>query len=386
MDTIGHYNITYLGSSWLVNQIKSIKRHHQVVYCWNNQTSDEITNGDNFVVLNPFQLQLSGRFGSFAALMLEQFAGSLTRRMVQDIEQRDVRLIHAHFGRAGYYALPAIELTGIPLITSFYGYDLSEYPNYPVWRSNYAKLFEKGTYFMTEGSYMRQTLIQIGCPPEKALLQRLGIDIDQIPFQPRSWQPKDPLNVLQVANIREKKGIPDSIRAFAILHRAFPQARFTLLGDIHSRVAKPIMREVQQIIDQHQLQDAITLLERVPYEKYLQILRDAHIFCQPSVTARNGDTEGGAPVSTIESSASGMMIVATRHCDIPEVIQDGISGLLTEEHNYEQLAEHLIFLARNPDLWPEMAKAGRAHIESNYNLHTLIAQLEDRYTSTIQEY
>ncbi len=53
-----------------------------------------------------------------------------------------------------------------------------------------------------------------------------------------------------------------------------------------------------------------------------------HIFLSPSVTASTGDTEGGAPVSLIEMAATGMLIVSTTHCDIPEVIKHGVTGLL----------------------------------------------------------
>ena len=62
------------------------------------------------------------------------------------------------------------------------------------------------------------------------------------------------------------------------------------------------------------------------------------VFLAPSVTASNGDTEGGAPVAIIEMAASGMPIVSTRHCDIPSVVLDGVTGLLAAERDSEGLA------------------------------------------------
>jgi colanic acid/amylovoran biosynthesis glycosyltransferase len=102
------------------------------------------------------------------------------------------------------------------------------------------------------------------------------------------------------------------------------------------------------------------------------------------VIAENGDSEGGAPVSIIEASASGMMVVSTLHCDIPEVIEHGISGLLAPEHSPEQLAEHLLTFARNPERWARMAQAGRKRIEMYYDLKQQIASLEDIYRRTLE--
>jgi len=58
-----------------------------------------------------------------------------------------------------------------------------------------------------------------------------------------------------------------------------------------------------------------------------------HIFLSPSVTALDGDTEGGAPVTIIEMAATGMPIISTKHCDIPEVIKDGVTGFLANERD-----------------------------------------------------
>jgi len=62
-----------------------------------------------------------------------------------------------------------------------------------------------------------------------------------------------------------------------------------------------------------------------------------HLFLSPSVTAADGDTEGGAPVAIIEAAATGLPVVASLHADIPEVIRDGETGWLVKDG--EQLAD-----------------------------------------------
>jgi colanic acid/amylovoran biosynthesis glycosyltransferase len=382
MASVAHFTVTYPGASWLRSQILTIKRYRSITVSWARDADDVVTQSDSYFQLVPQSAHIPGgvRLTQAAAITAERIAGRMTRQASRILQNENATLIHAHFGRAGYYAIPLAQRTGLPLLTSFYGYDLSEYPTrYPHWRENYRKLFEAGMFFLVEGSHMRQTLIALGCPEEKALHQRLGIDLAKFPFRPRIWIPGTPLNVLQVARIREKKGIPDSVRAFAGLARTFPEARFTLLGDLNSPAAKPIMAEVQSIIDQASIASSVRLLNEVPYDEYAEILKQAHIFLQPSVVASSGDTEGGAPVSLIEASASGMMVVATRHCDIPEVILDSESGLLADEHDVDALTAHLIALARMPEKWKAMAETGRQHIERDYDLHHQIAVLETIY-------
>ncbi len=95
--------------------------------------------------------------------------------------------------------------------------------------------------------------------------------------------------------------------------------------------------------------------------------RRHHVFVAPSVTAGDGDTEGGAPVSLIEMSASGMMIASSTHCDIPGVIVDGRTGFLSPERDVDALTANLRRIVTERDAWPAMQAAGRAHIEAEFD-------------------
>jgi colanic acid/amylovoran biosynthesis glycosyltransferase len=62
-----------------------------------------------------------------------------------------------------------------------------------------------------------------------------------------------------------------------------------------------------------------------------------------------------------------MPIIGARHCDIPEVTQNGVTGLLAEEKNVEGLLIHLEALIANPKGWEPMLRASRQHIELEYD-------------------
>jgi colanic acid/amylovoran biosynthesis glycosyltransferase len=106
-----------------------------------------------------------------------------------------------------------------------------------------------------------------------------------------------------------------------------------------------------------------------------------HIFLQPSVTASDGDTEGGAPVSIIEMMATGMPVVSTRHCDIPEVLGPELSDLLAPERDSAALADIIQSLCGDPGRWRAIAEYARHRIETEYNrevqAHRLIRHYRD---------
>lgn len=92
-----------------------------------------------------------------------------------------------------------------------------------------------------------------------------------------------------------------------------------------------------------------------------------HLFVSPSVTAEDGDTEGGAPVTVIELAASGMPVVSSLHCDIPEVLQDGVTGLLAQEKDVAGIESKLNWLLDNPEIWETMVAASRQYIENEFS-------------------
>jgi len=142
----------------------------------------------------------------------------------------------------------------------------------------------------------------------------------------------------------------------------------TIIGDEHGEART--VREKQKmlgVIARENLGGRTRLLGYQPYRVVMEEALRHHVFLSPSVTASDGDSEGGAPVSLIEMSASGMMIVSTTHCDIPGVVVDGTTGLLAPERDVDALVAHLRRLTANPGAWRAMQDAGRSHIEAEFD-------------------
>jgi colanic acid/amylovoran biosynthesis glycosyltransferase len=280
--------------------------------------------------------------------------------------------LHAHFGPQGHALLSLRRQTGLPLITSFYGYDMSMLPRDPGWRARYADLFTSGDCFLTEGRGMMGRLAALGCPPEKIRLQRIAIDLDLLPFRERRGHP-GPVRLLFCGRFSEKKGLPDALRAVGVARDRGLSLAFRIVGDGERR------DQIERTIQALRLEPIVHFLGLRPYADVLRELQSADLLIQPSRTAADGDTEGGAPTILLEAQASGLPVLSTRHADIPEVVVEGKSALLAPEGDWEALADHLSTLCREPERWPEMGRAGRRHVAEAHDIQAEARRLEDLY-------
>jgi colanic acid/amylovoran biosynthesis glycosyltransferase len=163
------------------------------------------------------------------------------------------------------------------------------------------------------------------------------------------------------------------------------ELEITVIGDEHGDPGT--IREKGRIlgaIARHGLGPATRLLGYQPYTVVMEEARRHHVFISPSVTASDGDSEGGAPVSLIEMGACGLMIVSTTHCDIPGVVLDGRTGLLAAERDVEGLVERLRWLVANRSAWSEMRAAGRAHVEAEFDARRQGERLAGVYRDVVR--
>ncbi len=294
-------------------------------------------------------------------------------------------VVHSHFGDCGYAAAGMLARMGIKHVVTFYGYDLSRLPRlHPEWHERYAKLFRCAQLFLCEGEHMARCLVALGCPAEKVKVQHLGVETEKIPFSPRTWNPATPLRVLIAASFREKKGIPCALLALRKVKEQLP-VEITIIGDAstHEKDQSEKTR-ILSVLDETGLRSCTRLLGYQPQQVLWQEALAHHVFLQPSVTASDGDTEGGAPVGLIEMAASGMAIVSSRHCDIPGVILDGDTGLLADERNVEQLAAHLLWFSRHRESWAGMLERGRRHIEREFDCAIQGRKLSQIYRALLE--
>jgi len=288
-------------------------------------------------------------------------------------EESGCSIVHAHFGINGARAVCAKKQLGIPLVTSFYGYDISGRAFLHEHKRDYAKLFGDGDLFLALGPLMEERLINAGCPPHKIKIQRISLPLERIPFRPRRpKQAGEKVNLIFAGRFVEKKGLIYALQALRQVSQVRDDFIFNVLGD------GPLRESVAAYVREQGLDKHVRFFGFIPNSKCLREMERADIFILPSVTAGNGDSEG-TPTTIIEAQASGLPVISTYHSDIPYIVVPGKSALLSEERDVKALAGNILHLLENQHEWEAMGTEGRRLVERNHDIEKEVAVLENRY-------
>ena len=373
----GHVLRTYLprSATFIYTALRFQRAYRPVAMAGATQNLDEFPI-DEVVELGSSGLPAPRKAARRASAYLHGYSTTFEHRLADEARRRGCAVLHAHFAPTALRCLRARRRTGIPLITTFYGFDLTAPLRNPEFEPRYRELFAGGELFLCEGPAMAAHLGRLGCPEEKVRIVKIGLDLDQFPFEPRPR--RTPMVILQTGRFVEKKGVDLSIRAFAQAGGALGDSELWLIGD------GPLRPELERLAGELGVSGRVRFMGSVSHEEYRQAVARADLGIQPSRTAPDGDTEGGAPTVILEMQAAGIPVVATTHADIPAVVPD--EELLAPEEDVPALAAVLERAAAMDDAeWRQRAERGRALVEDEHDARKVARSLESIYGRAVDE-
>ena len=118
---------------------------------------------------------------------------------------RTFDIIHCHLGPVGISGAHLKEL-GIPgrLVTTFHGYDAGLYPH-EHGLGVYRTLFRVGDLFTANTDYTAHRMVYLGCPSNRLVVLPVGVDLSSLTFRERTLMPGEPVKLLTVARLVEKR-------------------------------------------------------------------------------------------------------------------------------------------------------------------------------------
>lgn len=146
--------------------------------------------------------------------------------------------------------------------------------------------------------------------------------------------------ILFVGRLAEKKGVTYLIEAMKEV-----DAKLVIVGK--GTLEYDLKRQAEK------QKDKIVFLGAKTHDELKTIYSSADIFVAPSITAKDGDKEGFGLVF-LEAMASGLPVVGSNSGGIPDIVNDGENGFLTEEKNPQDLAKKINYLLSHPDLYRKM--------------------------------
>jgi glycosyltransferase involved in cell wall biosynthesis len=224
------------------------------------------------------------------------------------------------------------------------------------WR--YTKILSRAQAIIVHSEYVKNTI----CHPN-VFVVRLAID-------PSSYtgpsNERDKNLILFVGRDYFRKGLPTLIKALPLVLKEIPDARVVVIGPEypHSRLAA-------KLISRHL---PVKFINGLPPEEIKKYFYQANLLVLPSEIEASG-------IVLLEAMAAGLPIVATRVGGIPEIIQDGINGILVERGDNRQLARSIIEVLRNKIIRDQ---GNHPNWENMFNPAKMVESIESVYQQIME--
>ena len=269
-------------------------------------------------------------------------------------------LIHAHFGFTAYKLMLLKLFMRIPMVATFGGTDLTVHAARPKTGALYRVLFEVVEQLVAVSEDLRESAIQLGCPPEKIVTIHRGVDTEIFRFEDRGSRGGKALEILMVSRLSKKKGHLEAVAALAGLPEDVPDWRLSIVG------SGPEEASIRTHLREKGLAEKVSFRGNLPIEEVRQLMADSDILLHPSLTPEDGDREG-IPNALMEGQAIGLPVVSTRHGGIPELVIDGETGLLVGEYETAALTDAIRQLLVSKERRLQLGAAGRERIVREFS-------------------
>ena len=303
----------------------------------------------------------------FAAIMpvLADLPGDEVAQGVELARQarRDsITHLHAHFASlAGRVAWIASALTGIPYTVTTHAKDIFHESVDPVWlRRICADAQRVIAISRYNEAHLGKVLAGTGATVS---LRYNAIELDRFSYrapQPVASGRSGPLRVCAVGRLVPKKGFADLIEAVRILVSSGVDVEVGLAGDGEER------ERLTAQIDRLGLAGRVRLLGPLTQAEVRGLLAHSDVFAAPCIEAADGNIDG-LPTVVLEAMACGTPVVATAVSGLPEVVHDGVTGLLLPPGDPAELAVALRGIALGEVDTVSLSRGARRLIEEHFD-------------------
>ena len=283
---------------------------------------------------------------------------------------------HAHFATvSSTAAFYASRIAGIPFSFTAHAKDIF---SDNVDRNLLTAKINASCFTVTVSNYNREFLTSLlpDAVADRIRVLYNGVDLDYFSYRP--MPPEDTTSViLSVGRLVAKKGFADLVTACGHLRDHGHAFRCLIVG--HGREESPLRTQIASL----GLNGAVTLCGALNQDEVRQLMQEAAVFCLPCIRDTDGNQDA-LPTVLLESMARGLPVISTRMSGIPEIVDDGVSGILVEPGDTAALTRALEQLLTSATLRRSYAEAGRLRATERFSLQRNVSILrqwfEDAHT------
>ena len=246
------------------------------------------------------------------------------------------------------------DLTGIPFSMGAHAYDV--FRNGGDWLLS-SKLGD-ASLVVTSSESTREWLLERGADPNKTVLVRRGLDLLSARRTPRAH--RNPLHILAVGRLIEKKGYVEQLGLYAALKAVGLVFEARIVG------AGPLERALKKRAAELGLTELVHFVGPLPHDAVVKQYAWADVLLFTGQVARNGDRDG-LPNVIPEAMAAGVAVVASAVAGVPEAVEDGRTGVLITEGGAEPWVSALRRLQTEDGYYERLCAGARAWVEAHYD-------------------
>lgn len=332
------------------------------------------------VYLNLFFYVITHRYTKYKRLRrdIEVFGEAVYLARV--LKDKHVDHVHAPWcDMLAFVSLIASRLLGISYSVEGRAADIHRKKN----RYALAEIFKNAVFTITNTRYNESHIKTILDSRNHGKIHTIyeGLNLEQFKPKQREGNGGDPTRILTVSRLVEEKGLPYLLKAYKILKDNGYVFRCNIIGgsqDIY--MSHSIM--LQKLHSQLGLEDCVFFLGIQPFKKVLAELDYSDIFVLPCVIAKNGGRDI-SPNALIEAMAMKLPVISTKIAAIPEMIEDGVSGILVSPNDEDSLVEAIIKLIKEPELRKSLGENARKRVEERFDLNKNYSKFVDLFKGKI---
>jgi glycosyltransferase involved in cell wall biosynthesis len=292
------------------------------------------------------------------------------------LAEHDINHLHAPWAtNAAFVALIASRLLGIRYSVQARASDIHR-------NSNKYGLAEKLNYaelIITNSQYNAD---QLRCLTHQQSGKEIhtiynGLDLKQFNPTPNKKHLSNPTSILSVARLIEPKGLVYLLHAFKILKEQGYQFRGEIIGGADKRYMNYYLT-LKKLHRRLGLEDRVFFFGAQPFSRVLEAYRNADIFVLPCVKAEDGSNDI-TPNSIIEAMAMKLPVVSTNITAIPEIVEDGVSGILVPPNDEMAISKAVVKLMNDDNLRRRLGENARKRVEKTFDINNNIFKFVDLF-------
>jgi L-malate glycosyltransferase len=300
-------------------------------------------------------------------------------RLARYLRRRRIQILHSYNLYSNVFAIPAAWLAGVPVI-------IASIRDRGVYLSTAQRHVQRyvcrlADCVLVNAESIKEWLVSDGYDPSNIVVIRNGIDLARFDASPAGIRasldiPDGVPVVTMIARLNAKKGVEDFIDAAGIVARQFPDARFLIVGEGHVSTKGGPTEDTGYHQALRLRAERSGLKNRLLFTGYRADV--PALLAATTVSVLPSHSEGLSN-TLLESMAAGAAVVATRVGGTPEVVEDGVNGLLVPAQDSNTLAGAIARLLADPQLAARLGAAARQSVRERFSLERMVHTTEQLY-------